>query len=96
MLDRLGTTPEEVAATLQSQGIRGVRNTVRFLNPIVRYAKSCLDGASEIDLIHGDRLRIVFATGEVNEVPVPQPVQQFLIAFHQGNYPELELPGDSV
>ena len=96
MFERLGQSPEEVAATLKAEGIRGVRNTVRFLNPVVRYAKGRLDGVAELDLISGDRLRIVFATGEVNEVAVPAPVQQFLEAFHQGKYPDLELPGDAV
>ena len=96
MFERLGNSPEEVASALKSEGIQGVRNTVRFLNPIVRYAKGFLDGSAEIDLISGDRLRIVFATGEINEVAVPLPVQQFLEAFHRGDYPDLELPGDAV
>ena len=38
MLVDLGNTPDEVADTLRASGITGVRNTVRFLNPIVRFA----------------------------------------------------------
>jgi hypothetical protein len=92
MLDELGRTPEEVADALRAAGIRGVRNTVRFLNPIVRYARKFLPDAQGIDLIQGDRLRIVFANGTVSEVAVPEAVLRFLDGFHRGQFPDLELP----
>lgn len=92
MLDALGYSPDEVAESLRSAGIRGVRNTVRFLNPVVRYARTFLPDAQGIDLIQGDRLRIIFANGSVSEVAVPEPVLRFLDAFHRGQYPDLELP----
>jgi hypothetical protein len=92
MLDALGSTPEEVADALRARGIKGVRNTVRFLNPVVRYAHTQLAGVYGIDLIQGDRLRIVFADGTVSEAPVPDPVLRFLDAFHRGQYPDLEMP----
>ena len=57
MLDELGGTPDAVAEVLRAAGIRGVRNTVRFLNPVVRYARKFLPDAQGIDLIQGDRLR---------------------------------------
>jgi hypothetical protein len=96
MLDRLGITPQEVADSLRTCGIKGVRNTARFLNPIVRYAMGRVEGAVEIDLIAGDRVRIVFTNGDIQEVAVPDPVRQFLEAFHNGEHPDLELPGDSL
>lgn len=94
MLDELGTTPDEVAASLRARGIKGVRNTVRILNPIVRYATARLEQARAVDLILVDRLRIVFASGEATEVPVPEAVLRFLEMFHRGAYPELEMPID--
>jgi hypothetical protein len=92
MLDQLGSTPDEVADTLRTLGVKGVRNTVRFLNPIVRYAHTRLTGVYGIDIILGDRLRIVFANGQASEVAVPEAVQRFLDNFHRGQYPDLELP----
>ena len=92
MLDELGGSADEVAATLRGLGIQGVRNTVRFLNPIVRYANTKVTSAYGIDLILVDRLRIVFADGRVEVVGVPEAVLRFLESFHRGLYPELEMP----
>ena len=92
MLEELGNTADEVAAALRQRGIKGVRNTVRFLNPVVRYAHTGLVDVYGIDLIQGDRLRIVFANGRAEEVAVPEPVQRFLDNFHRGQYPDLEMP----
>jgi hypothetical protein len=92
MLDELGTTPDEVADALRARGIRGVRNTVRILNPIVRYTTAQTPDARAIDLILVDRLRIVFASGELTEMPVPTAVLRFLEMFHRGEYPDLEMP----
>ena len=39
MLCDLGSTSQEVAATLAQNGVCGVRNTVRFLNSVVCSAK---------------------------------------------------------
>ena len=91
MLDALGRTPDEVADALRAHGITGVRNTVRILNPIVRYVTTHTPDVRAIDLILGDRLRTVFASGEVTEVAVPEAVLQFLDLFHRGAYPDLEM-----
>ncbi|HJZ53404.1 MAG TPA: hypothetical protein VKE74_00510 [Gemmataceae bacterium] len=93
MLDELGRTPDEVADSLRARGVTGVRNTVRFLNPVVRYVHTLIPGTYGIDLILGDRLRIVFADSRVTEVPVPEAVLGFLEAFHRGQYPDLEMTG---
>jgi hypothetical protein len=92
MLEELGSTAIDVAKSLRAKRIQGVRNTVRFLNPIVRYAQTQLPEAQAIDLIKGDRLRIVFATHKLKELEVPEPVLRFLEEFHRGQYPELEMP----
>jgi hypothetical protein len=92
MLEELGATPDQVANTFRDLGIRGIRNTVRFLNPLVRYAHRRVEGAIAIDVILGDRLRMVSATGRSRLIEIPAPVLQFLEQFHQGAYPDLELP----
>lgn len=92
MLDALGRTPDEIADSLRARGIKGVRNTARFLNPIVRYVYSVTTDVYGIDLIQADRLRIVFANKQVTEVPVPEAVLAFLDLFHRGQYPDLEMP----
>lgn len=92
MFDALGKTPDEVADSLRARGIKGVRNTARFLNPIVRYAASVTPNTYGIDLTQGNRLRIVFADGQATEIAVPEPVLQFLDLFHRGRYPDLEMP----
>ena len=94
MLDRLGPTPEAVAETLRAAGVKGVRNTVRILNPLVRYVLTTTPGAKEMDLILGDRLRTVFADGRATEERVPDAVLRFLESFHRGEYPDLEMPTD--
>ena len=94
MLEELGNTPDEVADSLRAKGIKGVRNTVHILNPIVRYALTRRPDAKGIDLILGERLRTVFADGQVSEIAVPEPVLRFLEAFHQGHYADMEMPID--
>jgi hypothetical protein len=89
MLDQLGNSPYEVAQSLKSLGIQGVRNTVRFLNPIVRYARTQIPHALEMDVMTGTTLRIALPIG-TKEVPLPEAVQVFLECFNQGKYPDLE------
>jgi hypothetical protein len=92
MLDALGNSPDNIAHSLRARGIKGVRNTVRFLNPIVRYAYSITTNVYGIDIIQKDKLRIIFADERVTEVPVPHAVLEFLDLFHRGRYPDLEMP----
>ncbi len=67
---------------------------MRILNPIVRYVTAHNPDARSVDLIQVDRLRIVFASGEATEDPVPAAVLEFLVMFHRGAYPDLEMPTD--
>ena len=92
MLEELGNTPDEVAEELRARKIQGVRNAARFLNPIVRLAHGCSPEIYGMDLILGDRLRIVYADGRTDEVVLPEPVLGFLENFHRGLYPDLEMP----
>jgi hypothetical protein len=91
-LEALGGSADDVARTLRQKGVRGVRNTARFLNPIVRYAQGAVSDTQSIDVMQGDRMRIVFANGEKEEVALPPTVRAFLNNFHRGAYPEMEMP----
>jgi len=97
----LGNTPDEVAATLTSCGIQGVRNTIRHLNPIVRYVERqlhvddfqlCIEqgnGYSEM------KLRLGLPDGKREKAVLPEPVRDFLDEFNSGQFKELELPPDN-
>jgi hypothetical protein len=90
MLDRLGNTPDEVAQALQSLHIQGARNTVRILNPIVKYVLAQLPSVLSVDVITGKTLRIVYSNGQKDEQFLPTAVMAFLDKFNRGEYPELE------
>lgn len=92
VLQKLGATADEVAAALRVRGVQGVRNTVRFLNPIVRYVQAQVVGVQGCDVIQRDRIHIDLRAGQVEEVPLPRAVQEFLEAFDRGLYPDLHLP----
>jgi hypothetical protein len=92
MLQDLGNTADDVAAVLKAQKIQGVRNTVRILNPIVRYVGSLVSEARDMDLIEAGTLRITFLNGSVERVTLPEAIREFLDAFNTRGYPELELP----
>jgi hypothetical protein len=92
LLKDLGGTADEVADALRTKRVRGVRNAARYLNPIVRYVQVCLrDESMDMDVITSGCLSIHFRTAPTQEVPIPQPVMQFLDAFNRRAYPELEL-----
>jgi hypothetical protein len=90
MLDALGKNADEVAAALRAQGVQGVPNTVRFLNPIVRYAQAQL-GGTPTGVVLDDTLTLTFPDGQVHQEPVPPAVREFLDAFDRGAYPDLIL-----
>jgi hypothetical protein len=91
MLNALGKNADEVAATLRAQGVQGTPNTVRFMNPIVRYAVGRVGGSPSAVLID-DTLTLTFPDGTVEHRPLPQAVRDFLDAFNLGAYPDLILP----
>ena len=91
MLEALGTTAEKVASALRAKGIQGVANTVRDLNPIVRYVRGELHETQAVHLI-GDVLTIQFADGRQQQVAIPPAVRDFLHAFNSGEYADLHLP----
>lgn len=97
LLDGLGATPDEVAASLQALGFQGVRNAVRTLNPFVRYLASHLRvDAFGLDVMKGDRVRLTHGNGTTEETALPDAVRQFLDRFNRGQYPDLELPPEKT
>jgi hypothetical protein len=97
ILNGAGNAAEQVAETLRNAGIRGVRNTVRFLNPIVRYCQSRL-GQHDIslDVIQADNLRIQFPDKRTAQLPLTPSVKLFLDMFNSGAFPDLELPPQNL
>ena len=92
LLQDLGNTPAEVASALRVKGIQGVRNTVRTLNPVVRYVLSLAADVWNLNIVEGNTLSMNFRDGRKRTVALPGAVKQFLDAFNRGAYPELELP----
>ena len=92
LLAELGADADAVAAALKGWGVRGVRNMVRFLNPIVIELKTRVRvDAWTLDVMQGDKVRLA-VPGVKAQAPLPQPVLDFLTSFNPGGYPELELP----
>jgi hypothetical protein len=91
LLQDLGNTADDVAAVLKAQKIQGIRNTVRMLNPIVRYVGGLVPDTRDMDLIETGTLRMTFRNGVIERVTLPEAVQEFLDAFNASAYPELEL-----
>jgi hypothetical protein len=81
---------------LRANSIKGVRNTVRFLNPLVRYLRKQLPVDASVDVIRRDKARLAFWNGNVEEVPISEATRQFMDAFDAGAYPELELPSEAA
>ena len=93
ILSSMGDSADEVAATLKAAGIQGVRNTVRFLNPVVRYCQLHLrlDNYT-LDLMKPNTMRMTVPKKRERDFPMPAPVKEFLVGFNRGAYPDLELP----
>jgi len=90
-LEKMGTSADEVAATLRAADVQGVRNTVAGLNPIVQFIRNTLHLPKlEADVMSGKTLHINGVGGQ--EVALPPAVLDFLNAFNRGEHPDLEVP----
>src|SRR5205823_9289092 len=93
LLAELGHTPDEVATSLRAASVQGIRNAARYLNPIVRWVIGRTQTKPfDVDVMRGDRLGVRLPDGSRVEVALPAAVLQFIAAFDQGRYPELEMP----
>src|SRR5262245_31877747 len=94
LLAQLGDTASAVAETLKGNDIRGVRNTVRHLNPVVRYLQQHLhidDYELSLPPEDGHHTLSMSLPGESpTEMELPAAVAGFLMAFNRGEHPELE------
>ena len=96
LLDDLGHDPDAVANTLRAQEIKGIRNSVRQLNPICRYIQKCGLGITQATIKSRELLVLTFSDERRQEVQLPLPVKGFLTAFDKGAYPDLILPPEAV
>jgi hypothetical protein len=93
LLESLGGTPEEVAATLRAAGVRGLRDSTGFLNPVVRHLNRSLSIGGRLEVGAGGEVLRLQRGGKVSEARLPLAVQVFLDRFHRGLYPDLEEGG---
>ena len=96
LLANLGSTTDGVAEAIRQAKVCGVRNTVRYLNPVIRYVQEVLRLDEHVlDIWSADSkhiLRVHSPDGSLAEIPLPPPVHEFLEAFNTGKYADLELP----
>jgi hypothetical protein len=79
-----------VAATLRAAGVKGLRDSTGFLNPVVRHLNRSLSIGGRLEVgASGEVLRL-HVRGKVREARLPLAVQVFLDGFHRGLYPDLE------
>src|SRR4029077_1915329 len=91
VLLKMGNTADEIAVTLRAARVQGVRNTVRFLNPVVRYCQRHLTlDHYTLDVMQQGLLRI-HLPDFTEEFPLSLPIVEFLEEFNRGAYPDLEL-----
>jgi hypothetical protein len=89
-LGGLGATPQDIAARLSAEGIRGQRGSPSFHNPIGRYISRHLNVGGLIYVpVHSGLLTVV-CEGKCQSAQLPEQVFHFLDAFHAGAFPELE------
>src|SRR5262249_39873640 len=90
LLGGLGATPQDIAARLGAEGIRGQRGSPTFQNPIVRYICRHLRVGGLIYVpAYGGRLTVV-REEPCHTVKLPTPISFFLPGFLAGRFPQLE------
>src|SRR4051794_34019952 len=92
LLDSMGPTPDQVAATLRAARVRGMRDSTSFRNPVIRYLNQNLDIGGRLEVSAGGTTLHLLLGGKVKQVTLPVAVQGFLDCFHRGPYPDLEAP----
>jgi hypothetical protein len=94
ILAALGKAPDEVAEVLRASGCRGYRSGY-FPSPIIRFAYRRFDAGS-LELVYSaprkpERLYLYKHDGIRAELPLLDPVAQFLALFDEGAFPDLDL-----
>ena len=91
-LEGMGSSPEQVAATLRRVQIQGMRDSTSVMNPVVRYLNQNLNIGGRLEVGAGGATLYLQLAGKLKQVPLPVAVQGFLEFFHRGLYPDLEAP----
>lgn len=92
MLERLGSTPDEIAQSLRVSGVKGMRRQGNSC-PITHWLEKQMGGRAftsqqSVSWIEGPDLREIDPTAMV-WVAVPEPVVDFVTRFDDGVYPDL-------
>ena len=95
-LQYLGETPNDVAKRLKEGGFRGIRLHTEEC-PIARYLRARLEEALEIDAsvsVTDREIEVSLLAANYDRIgasisPIPKGVQDFVLAFDRGAYPEL-------
>lgn len=93
-LESLGATPGEIAKSLASQGIKGLRNSKRK-NVICNAINTKCSGWGNIKIYGGSNRDGTYSysatwnDAQICDPRLPKPVQEFLGRFDSGEYPEL-------
>lgn len=83
-LNLLGSTPREVAATLENKGIKGYRRCSRGPCPVEVFLT---EQFPEVAWSVG--LTVAVDLLNPSDVPLPPPVATFIRSFDNGRYPRL-------
>jgi hypothetical protein len=94
LLESLGKTSKEVAATLATHNIKGRRKSARSC-PISRFlqsqgADSCATSDSQIIFTSYEDNDYLYDHRELISLNPPNNIHAFISDFDAGNYPELE------
>ena len=88
-LEALGDTADAVAARLRTAGVVGRRDSAAFENPLVRYLNRTLDIGGRLEVGASGETLYLFRDGTAVAISIPNPVRDFLVAFHRSEYPDL-------
>lgn len=88
-LEVLGSTGNEVAATLRAAGVKGMRHRAGDC-PVARYLQKAFDLPASLLAVADTHVGLAAASADVLRVMLPAPVTMFVIAFDFGRHPELE------
>lgn len=93
-LENLGSTPDEVAQSLRTLGIKGSRMNSEYC-PIAEYIHKTVPGSIgytgiSSSSVYLPKRRFSFKDGEKFEAHHPQPVRRFILDFDSYAYPDLD------
>lgn len=91
-MDRMGGTPDAVAAAVRAARVVGRPESGAFENPLIRYLNRTLDIGGRMEVGSSGAALLLYREGTAMSFPLPPAVRDFLAAFHSGAYPDLVQP----